>query len=171
MAVFGILASPHAHALWAFIASSLAVGLAQGVASTAVIKTLLATTTAQERAGLLSTIYLVSYCGVALPGLAAGQLARRLDLLQVGEAYATLALVTCALAVVAMRNRRVPAGSGIADPTCSGSRESARRGVLDVRFRVECLWQFLAGSGNSGLAQCHAAGRPAALHITLRRRS
>lgn len=103
LAVVGIVASLHSQSLGPFILSSLLIGLAQGVACTGALKALLAKASAQQRAGLLATIYLIAYCGVALPGLVAGRLAQSLELLQLGEGYAALGLVASVIAVVAMR--------------------------------------------------------------------
>lgn len=103
LALFGIVASLHAHALGPFILSSLLVGLAQGTASTGAIKALLARANASQRAGLLSTIYLIAYCGAAIPGLAAGKLSQSFDLLHLAEGYAALGLVASIVAVAAMR--------------------------------------------------------------------
>jgi hypothetical protein len=53
---------------------------------------------------LLSTIYLISYCGAALPAMAAGELARFMSLTQVAEAYAALGVVAALVAMVAIQS-------------------------------------------------------------------
>jgi MFS family permease len=107
VALLGIVASLHAHALFPFIVSSLLVGFAQGTASTGTMKALLSGAGAEHRAGLLSMIYLVSYCGVAFPTFLAGRLAGSVDLLRIGEGYAALGILFSIVAMLAMRD--VPA--------------------------------------------------------------
>jgi hypothetical protein len=87
-----------------FIAASLVVGLAQGAASTAGIRALLAGARAEERAGLLATIYLVSYSGAAVPGIVAGKLTRTFDLFHIAVGYAVLGAVAAVVAMIAARN-------------------------------------------------------------------
>jgi MFS family permease len=122
LAVVGIVASLQAGAIVPFIAASLVVGVAQGAASTGGIRALLADVGQQERAGLLSTIYLISYSGAAIPGMIAGKLTNRFDLFQIALGYAALGIVASALAMLAMRNpvhaRRASdeAASGIHEP-------------------------------------------------------
>jgi len=102
LAIAGIVVSLHAGMIWSFIAASLVVGAAQGVASTASIRALLLGASADERAGLLATIYLISYCGAAIPGMIAGELARTLTLFQIALGYAALGLVAAAVAIIAV---------------------------------------------------------------------
>jgi MFS family permease len=122
LAVVGIVASLQAGAIVPFIAASLVVGVAQGAASTGGIRALLADVGQQERAGLLSTIYLISYSGAAIPGMIAGKLTNRFDLFQIALGYAALGIVASALAMLVVRNpvhaRRASdeAASGIHEP-------------------------------------------------------
>ena len=67
LALVAIVVSLHAGAIAPFIASSLAVGAAQGAASTGGMRALLTQAQPEERAGLLSTLYLISYTGTAIP--------------------------------------------------------------------------------------------------------
>jgi len=60
---------------------------AQGAASTGTMRGLLAQSTPEECAGLLSTIYLISCCGAALSAMVAGEMAHFSGLAQVAEAY------------------------------------------------------------------------------------
>ena len=80
LALGGILVSLHAGAIVPFIAASLVVGVAQGAASTGGMRALLTAAQPEERAGLLSTIYLISYSGAAIPGMIAGKLTSTFDL-------------------------------------------------------------------------------------------
>jgi MFS family permease len=105
VAVVGIVLSLRAGAIVPFLLATLAVGLAQGVASTGGIRALLSQTSPEERAGLLSTIYLISYCGAALPALIAGELTNVLSLAQLAESYAGLGIVSALLAMALMPTR------------------------------------------------------------------
>jgi MFS family permease len=104
VAVIGIVLSLNAGAIVPFLVASLAVGIAQGAASTGGIRALLSQASQEQRAGLLSTIYLISYCGAALPAMAAGELARFMSLTQVAEAYAALGVVAALVAMVAIQS-------------------------------------------------------------------
>lgn len=104
LALVGIVASLHAGAVVPFIAASLVVGVAQGAAATGGIRALLAGTRQEERAGLLSTIYLISYSGAAIPAMIAGRLASRFDLFQIALGYAALGIVASNVAMLAARN-------------------------------------------------------------------
>lgn len=105
VAVVGIVLSLRAGAIVPFLLATLAVGLAQGVASTGGIRALLSQASPEERAGLLSTIYLISYCGAALPALIAGELTNVLSLAQLAESYAGLGIVSALLAMALMPTR------------------------------------------------------------------
>jgi predicted MFS family arabinose efflux permease len=106
VAVVGIVLSLRAGAIVPFLLATLAIGLAQGVASTGAIRALLSQASPEQRAGLLSTIYLISYCGAALPALVAGELTNMLSLTQLAEAYAGLGIVSALLAMALSRHAR-----------------------------------------------------------------
>ena len=78
-------------------------GIANGAASTGAIRGLLARTTPEGRAGLLSTIYLISYSGAAHPGIIAGKLAATWPLFHIALGYAGLGLLGAAIAMFASR--------------------------------------------------------------------
>ena len=105
VALVGIVVSLHAGTFVPLIAASLIVGLAQGAASTAAIRALLADARPDERAGLLATIYLVGYCGAAIPGMVAGRLAPTVDLFAIVLGYGVLGIVAASAAMIAVRNR------------------------------------------------------------------
>jgi MFS family permease len=104
LALAGIVVSLHAGAIAPFIGASLVVGVAQGAASTGGMRALLAYTRPEERAGLLSTIYLISYSGAAIPGMVAGELTTTFDLYQIALGYAALGIAASIVAIVAVRN-------------------------------------------------------------------
>jgi MFS family permease len=93
LALGGIVASLHAGVVVPFIAASLVVGIAQGMASTGGIQALLSGLPADDRAGLLSMIYLISYCGAAIPAMVAGKLAATWTLFHIALAYVALGFV------------------------------------------------------------------------------
>jgi predicted MFS family arabinose efflux permease len=102
-AVVGIIAALHAGAVVPFIVASLVVGLAQGAASTGAIRSLLVRTSASARAGVLSTIYLVSYCGAAIPVMVAAHFAATMPLFKIAVGYAVLGVTAASIAIVASR--------------------------------------------------------------------
>jgi MFS family permease len=104
LAVIGIVVALRAGALLPFIVASLIVGIAQGAAATGGISALLAGAGAEDRAGLLSTIYLISYCGAAIPGMIAGEVTGSFNLFQISLGYAALAVVAAIIAIVTVKN-------------------------------------------------------------------
>lgn len=95
--------------LWAgwvlpFIGTSLVVGIAQGLASTGALRALLESTEPHERAGLLASLYFISYSGAAIPGMIAGKLTIQFDLFQIAMGYGVLGVVAALIALVAIWN-------------------------------------------------------------------
>jgi predicted MFS family arabinose efflux permease len=105
LALLGIVLALRAGAIVPFLAATLAVGPAQGAASTGGIRALLSRASPEERAGLLSTIYLVSYGGAAIPAIVARELVNVFTLIQLAEAYAALGFVGAVIAMIAIRPR------------------------------------------------------------------
>jgi MFS family permease len=105
-AVFVILLALHSGSVGLFIGASAVAGAAQGTSFAGSMRALLAETTAAERAGLLSAIYLISYGGAAIPGLIAGQLSRSLSLFDIALGYGALAALACAITLTAARAPR-----------------------------------------------------------------
>jgi MFS family permease len=105
MALGGIVSSLHAAAVVPFIAASLFVGIAQGIASTGGIQALLSGLPADDRAGLLSTIYLISYCGAAIPAMIAGKLAATWTLFHIALAYVVLGFVAALISIFMAKER------------------------------------------------------------------
>jgi MFS family permease len=105
----GLVWSLEAGAIWPFVAASLVIGLAQGIASTGALRALLAMAAPHERAGLLSTLYVVSYAGAAFPGIVAFAVAANMELRDIALGYAAVALAGAIVAVTTARNPPVPA--------------------------------------------------------------
>jgi sugar phosphate permease len=105
-AVVVILIALHGGSVVPFIVASAVAGAAQGTTFAGSMRALLAESTAAERAGVLSAIYLISYGGAAIPGLIAGQLSRSLSLFDIALGYGALAALACAVTLVAAREPR-----------------------------------------------------------------
>lgn len=109
MGLFIIAVSSIMFNLWAgwilpFIGTSLVVGIAQGLASTGAIRALLESTGIEERAGLLASLYFISYSGAAVPGMVAGRLASHFDLFEIALGYALLGIVASVVAMATIKN-------------------------------------------------------------------
>jgi MFS family permease len=102
-ALVAIVFALRLHNIALFLPATLAVGLAQGIASTGGLRALLARARPDETSGLLSTLYLIGYSGAALPALVAGELTRTFDLFQIAIGYAALGTGASVIAILAMR--------------------------------------------------------------------
>lgn len=72
-------------------------GAAIGMAFSGAMRSILDKTTAEERAGVLSTIYLISYSGAAIPNLIVGRISGMFSLLQIATGYGVLVLIALVL--------------------------------------------------------------------------
>ena len=54
----------------------------------------------EDRAGVLSTVFLISYSGAALPNMIVGQLAGTADIFNIAVGYGVLVLVCCILLII-----------------------------------------------------------------------
>ena len=99
LALIGIIFSLRVGRIGPFIAASLLVGVAQGIASTSVIRAILRNVPQAQRASLLATLYLISYSGAAIPGMIAGRMATSVNLLHISFGYAALGIVASAIAI------------------------------------------------------------------------
>ncbi len=86
------------------IATSLVVGVAQGLASTGAIRALLENTAVHERAGLLASLYFISYSGAAIPGMIAGRLTSSFSLFEIALGYAALGIVAALIAMTTIKS-------------------------------------------------------------------
>jgi MFS-type transporter involved in bile tolerance (Atg22 family) len=105
-----IVVALHTEAIVPFLVVSAIAGTAQGESNSGGMRAVFAHVLPEDRAGTLATLYLISYGGAALPGLAAGQLSHTLALPDVGTCYAVLVAVAATLALVTsrVRARKVP---------------------------------------------------------------
>ena len=83
LSITGVITSLAANAAVPFLISSLVAGAGWGAAFSGSVQSLLNNAQPQERAGILATIYLISYSSAAIPGLIAGALTHVLTLLQI----------------------------------------------------------------------------------------
>lgn len=104
--VAGILAALAAGSLVPFLSASLLAGVTQGVAQTGGMRTLLAGTAAGDRAGLLSTVFLLNYTCAAVPSLVAGRLTDVVGLVPIALGHGVLVLVGAAVALTLVRAPR-----------------------------------------------------------------
>ncbi|WP_454050102.1 MFS transporter [Cellulomonas sp. Marseille-Q8402] len=103
-AATGAVLSLHAGAIVPFLLASYLAGLAQGAANSAGMRSVLGRTGAGDHAGVLATVFLVSYAGAAGPGLAAGRLTSVLSVDQIADGYLVLVLVASAVALITARS-------------------------------------------------------------------
>jgi len=97
LSVVAILISLKAGVILPFLAASVFAGVAWGAAFTGSMRGLLDKTSKAERAGVLSTVFLISYSGAALPNLIVGRLANSFSLFEIAEGYSLLVAVACIL--------------------------------------------------------------------------
>nr|WP_218828957.1 MFS transporter [Rhodococcus sp. 15-1154-1] len=103
VAVVGIASSLLAGSTVGVISFGVIAGAAQGVTFTGSVRTLLAGTSVGERAGLMSAVYLFSYCGAAVPSLVSGRLSSIVGLPLIAFGYAAFAALA---AVITVRTSR-----------------------------------------------------------------
>lgn len=108
LAVVGVVASLWTDNIIAVLIASAVAGIGQGASMTGSMRGLMTVTSAQQRAGTLSTIYLVSYSAAAVPSLIAGQLSKSLNIDQLAIGYAALAILACLAALGLSRRYSQP---------------------------------------------------------------
>ncbi|NVC25512.1 MFS transporter [Kocuria salina] len=106
VATAAVIVTLHLGAIWWFLAASALAGIAQGAANAAGMRAVLGDAAPQDRAGLLATLYLISYAGAAAPGLVAGRLATTMAPDHIAIGYGALVLVASSIAVLAFTNKR-----------------------------------------------------------------
>ncbi|MBT2548889.1 MFS transporter [Arthrobacter sp. ISL-65] len=102
LAVIGALLALWAGAIIPFLISSLLGGIAQGVLASGGTRAILEHTPAHERGATLSTIYVISYSGAAIPALIAGRLTGLITLPQLFLGYTGLVAIAAILAILAL---------------------------------------------------------------------
>lgn len=107
IAVLSIIAALTSSNLIVFLVSSLFVGIAQGIATTACVKALLSGIAKDHRATLLATIFVISYSGAVFPAMAASWAAIHYSVFQICVGYVALGLVFATIAFFASGKMKV----------------------------------------------------------------
>lgn len=95
------VSSLHYEAIVPFLIASAIAGFAQGAANSGGMRGVLADLPAGDRAGTLSTLYLISYTGGAVPGLVAGRLTNTLTLPDIAIGYVVVVIIAAIVATLA----------------------------------------------------------------------
>jgi MFS family permease len=100
------LAGVELHSTTAFFAGSLVAGLGFGAAFNGTLRSLAPLAEPHERAGLMSTFFVLSYLAFSLPAIAAGLLAGHIGLQAASVGYGLLLVALGCLALVLMARRK-----------------------------------------------------------------
>ncbi|BDH56507.1 MFS transporter [Tsukamurella sp. PLM1] len=107
VAVAGVVIGLRTGTVLTMIVCGMVAGAAQGAAFTGSMRRLLPRTSADERAGLMATVYLFSYGGAAVPSLVSGRLtASGVSLETISLGYAALAIIGAATVLMSSRRTR-----------------------------------------------------------------
>ncbi len=141
-----------------FVAASVVAGSGFGAGFLGSLRSLTQLVQPQERAGLLSAVYVVSYLTFSLPALAAGVLITRIGLRQTALYYGGLV----GLAALASLTITLLAARAVAHRS-PGSRSSPRNSygpsiAVKVCDRASCRWACYDTSSNQGRRWCSMAG-------------
>ena len=96
LAVFGLLWAVPAHALWMVVVSTVLSGIGQGTAFLGSMTTVTRVAPPRDTARVVSSFYVVVYCGVGAPVLGLGLVAQRVGL------YGAMLYYAAFIAIVAM---------------------------------------------------------------------
>ena len=102
------LSGVQTHSTALFFLGSVIAGLGFGAGFNGSLRTLVPLAEAHERAGLLSTYYVLSYVAFAVPAIAAGVLVGHVGLQAASLMYGALLVVLALLALAMMARRRAP---------------------------------------------------------------
>jgi len=102
------LAGVQLHSTAAFFAGSAVAGLGFGAAFNGTMRSLVPLAEAHERAGLMSTFFVLSYLAFSLPAIAAGVMTGRIGLQAASVGYGLLLAALGVLALATMVQRRRP---------------------------------------------------------------
>ncbi len=83
-----------------FLLASACAGASWGLAFTGSMKGIMSQITQEDRAGVLSTIYLISYSGAAIPNLVVGRVSGNFNLFQISIGYGILVAVACIITLI-----------------------------------------------------------------------
>jgi hypothetical protein len=104
-----VLVALATHSAAAFFAATVVAGTGFGTGFQGGVRSVLATTGATERAGVLSVVFVVAYLAMGLPAVGAGlAVVRTGDLLGTAVAFGAMVLLLAAVALRGRRPERVP---------------------------------------------------------------
>lgn len=103
LCILVIVVSLRAGAVIPFLIASIFASAAWGMAFTGSMRGMLNRISQEDRAGVLSTIYLISYSGAAIPNLIVGKLPKTLNLFHISVGYAVLVAVACIVTLFTAR--------------------------------------------------------------------
>ncbi len=83
-----------------YVIINIFVGVFQGLMFAGSMKTILGITTIQDRAGVLSVMYIISYSGAAIPNLVLSYIADWFELTQLVLGYTILSIVCCIMLLI-----------------------------------------------------------------------
>lgn len=103
MCVMAILVSLKLGLIIPFLIVSVMAAVSCGVAFTGSMRGLLDKTSPKDTAGVLSTIFLISYTGAAVPNLIVGVLPSSISLFEIATGYGLLVALTCIITLFTVR--------------------------------------------------------------------
>lgn len=107
LCMVAILYSLKASIMVPFLIATVLAGISQGAAFTGSMRSLLDNTSPEDRAGLLSSIYLISYSGAAIPNLIVARVASSFSLFDIAVGYDLLVAVACIITLITLsKNKR-----------------------------------------------------------------
>ncbi|MEW2626156.1 MFS transporter [Streptomyces sp. NPDC048106] len=90
----------------AYLLGTAVAGFGWGAALLGSFRTVVPLAEAEERAGVLSTLYVVGYLAFSLPAIAAGVIATRFGLHRTADGYATILILLSVVAIALLSGRR-----------------------------------------------------------------
>ena len=93
----GVIASLKLSSVSFFLLATVGAGIAWGIAFTGGMRTILGNISREDRAGVLSTVFLISYSGAAIPNMVVGEFAGTTDLFHIAVGYEMAVLLCCIL--------------------------------------------------------------------------
>lgn len=90
-----------------FLLATACAGASCGLAFTGSMQAIMHQTTQKDRAGVLSTIYLISYSGAAIPNLVVGRVSGLYNLFQISIGYGIVVVIACIITfITAVSNKQ-----------------------------------------------------------------
>ena len=100
----GIIASLKLSSVSFFLLGTVGAGIAWGIAFTGSMRIILGNISKEDRAGVLSIVFLTSYSGAAVPNIIVGQFIKAETIFNIAVGYGLLIILCCIITVVTTRN-------------------------------------------------------------------